>query len=67
MATISETETLEAYRRPGDSCEKITEADGRVASEVLLGFYLRPEWLWCRPLSKVADVCRELGVRKIWG
>jgi Uma2 family endonuclease len=56
------SETLTAYRLAGGSYQRIPEADGRVASDVLPGFYLRPEWLWRRPLPKAADVRRELGV-----
>jgi Uma2 family endonuclease len=32
-------------------------------SSVLPGFYLRPEWLWHRPLPKVLSVLKEFGVR----
>lgn len=31
-------------------------------SKVLDGFYLRVEWLWQKPLPKVADLLKELGV-----
>jgi Uma2 family endonuclease len=42
--------------------QRIAEAEGRIASEVLPGFFLRPEWLWRDPLPRVRDVLRELGV-----
>ncbi len=56
------TDNLEAFRREGDAFRPIAGAEGRVASEVLPGFFLRPAWLWQDPLPKVRDVLRELGV-----
>jgi Uma2 family endonuclease len=58
------TKTVEASRRDSENGEfrPIVEADGRVASEVLPGFFLCPEWLWSEPLPKVKDVVRTLGV-----
>jgi Uma2 family endonuclease len=55
-------EKLEASRLVGGTFEQIAEIDGRVASEVLPRFFLRPKWLWQEPLPKVRDVLRELGV-----
>jgi Uma2 family endonuclease len=36
--------------------------DDKIASAVLPGFYLRPSWLWQKPLPRVAGVLREMGV-----
>jgi Uma2 family endonuclease len=36
--------------------------DDKIASGVLPGFYLRPSWLWQKPLPRVAGVLREMGV-----
>ena len=36
------------------------DAEGKVHSSALPGFFLRVEWLWNRP--KVLDALRELGV-----
>lgn len=36
---------------------------GRVASAAVPGFYLRPGWLWQRPLPSKRDVLRELDPR----
>jgi Uma2 family endonuclease len=36
--------------------------DDKIASAVLPGFFLRPSWLWQRPLPRVAGVLREMGV-----
>lgn len=38
------------------------EADGVYRSRVLPEFWLRVPWLWQRPLPRVADVAREIGV-----
>lgn len=56
------TDNLEAFHRAGGAFRPIAEAEGRVASEVLPGFFLRPDWLWQDPLPKVREVLRELGV-----
>jgi Uma2 family endonuclease len=54
---------LEVSRREGEAFhfQPIAESEGRVASEILPGFYLQPAWLWQEPLPKVRDVLRELG------
>lgn len=36
--------------------------EGRVHSKVLDGFYLSVEWLWQKPMPKVAPLLREMGV-----
>ena len=36
--------------------------DDKIASSVLPGFYLRPSWLWQKPLPRAAGVLREMGV-----
>jgi Uma2 family endonuclease len=37
--------------------------DGNIyRSRVLGGFWLRPEWLWQRPLPNVVDIAREIGI-----
>ena len=56
------SQTLEASRLEDAAYRPIAEADGRVSSAVLPGFFLRPEWLWRQPLPKVRDVLRDLGV-----
>jgi Uma2 family endonuclease len=55
------SETVETSRLAGGAFERIAEVDGRIASEKLPGFFLRPEWLWQEPLPNVRDVLRELG------
>ena len=52
---------VEAYTLTEDAYRRIEEADGRIASLVLPGFFLRPAWLWQEPLPRVRDVLQELG------
>lgn len=42
--------------------ESVVPVDDRLASEVIPGFWLKPEWLWAKPQPKVLDCLRELGV-----
>jgi Uma2 family endonuclease len=42
--------------------QRILEADGKISSVVLPGFYMRPQWLWQEPLPKFMEVLREMGV-----
>jgi Uma2 family endonuclease len=54
---------LEAYALGADGLyHRIEEVEGRVASVLLPGFFLRPPWLWQERLPRVRDVLRELGV-----
>ena len=41
---------------------RLIEAGGKLDSKVLRGFYLRTEWLWQRPLPKLARVMKELHI-----
>lgn len=41
----------------------IPEADGKIASVVLKGFYFRPKWLQAADLPTVGSVLKELGAR----
>ena len=57
------TRQVEANAPRGKRYHRIAEDDdGRLASRVLKGFFLRPEWLWKQPLPRVATILRELGV-----
>jgi len=40
--------------------QRVNEQDGRLASVVIPGFWIRPEWLWQEPLPRVMDCLREL-------
>ena len=60
------SERFDAYRLidnpAGARFDRIEERADRVDSVVLPGFFLRPSWLWTRPLPRVHEVLRELGV-----
>jgi Uma2 family endonuclease len=47
----------------GGKYEAIAEVDGKLASKVLPGFYLRTRWLLRRVLPSRRSVLRELGVK----
>lgn len=54
-------ERLAAYSlMAGTTYQPIVAAEGKVASHVVNGFYLRPEWLWCERPPKVPVILREL-------
>ena len=55
-------ERVEAYSLGEGGYRRINEADRKISSAALPGFYLRPRWLWQRPLPKVVDALREMGV-----
>ena len=38
------------------------EKEGKIASKVLKGFYLKPAWLWQKPEPDVIALLKELGV-----
>ncbi len=41
----------------------IAQSDRRIASTVIPGFYLRPEWLWKEKLPDVLTILAELNIR----
>jgi Uma2 family endonuclease len=54
---------LRAYQRGADGrFAPIDEADGKIASQVLAGFWVRPSDLWQDPLPSTVTVLQELGV-----
>jgi Uma2 family endonuclease len=63
------SQTVEAYSlaspTPGASSvyALIPEHDGRIASTVLQGFYLKPAWLWQVPLPGISNSLREMGIQ----
>ena len=42
---------------------QLVDQEGKLASRVLPGFYLKTDWLWQDPLPAELGVLRELGVR----
>jgi Uma2 family endonuclease len=55
-------QTIHAHRLLGSAYTIIPEENGKIASDVLPGFYLRGEWLWKSPRPWVITVLKELGV-----
>jgi Uma2 family endonuclease len=54
-------ERVEAYLLAADKeYHAITPIVGKIASVIVPGFYLRPEWLWQKPLPEVRVVLNEL-------
>lgn len=51
---------VEAYRLVDGEYQSIAHDQGRVASSVLGGFYLREEWLWRAELPKVRETLQEI-------
>ncbi len=57
------SQRVEAYTLSDDAVyQRITETDGRIASAILPGLFLRPSWLWADRRPKVLDALGELGV-----
>ena len=57
------SQTVEAYARQGETFVEITEIEGKLASSVVPGWYLRPAWLWQQPRVDVRVALAELGVK----
>jgi Uma2 family endonuclease len=56
------SQTLEAYALRRGRYAEIDARKGAVRSIVLPGFYVKPEWLFRRPLPKVLAIQKELGL-----
>lgn len=52
------------YQRGADGLYQSVplDAEGIYRSAVVSGFWLRAEWLWQRPLPKITDILRQLGL-----
>lgn len=58
------SQRLEAYARgTGGKYRPIEEAEERMTSSVVPGFFLRPEWVLGRLPPRIAQALRELGTR----
>jgi len=51
---------LEAYTLLDGRYTPIPEREGRIASLVVPGWYMRPAWLWGEPRTSVLDGLAEL-------
>ena len=56
------SQRLEAYALRRGAYVLIPEKDGKIASGVIRGFWLKTEWFWQRSLPAELDVLKELGV-----
>lgn len=55
------SQAIEAYRLDtSGKYQRFFERDGKLASEVVTGFYVRPEWLWTDPQKDVLAALAEL-------
>jgi len=45
-----------------DVFERLSAQDGVQCSQVLEGFWVRPDWLWQRPLPNVVEIAKEIGI-----
>ena len=54
---------IEGYGLRGKKYQPMDLANGTVRSEVIKGFYVRPNWLWQKPRPPVLKVLKELGVK----
>ena len=41
---------------------RVEPVDEKLVSEVIPGFWLRPEWLWQRPKPRLFDCLAEMGI-----
>jgi Uma2 family endonuclease len=54
-------EVMEAYRLSSNGMfEQIPEQDDRLTSQIVPGFFMRPDWLWQSPPPPLLGVLREL-------
>jgi Uma2 family endonuclease len=57
------SQRMEAYTLEGGEFVALESKKGVIRSALLDGFYLRSAWLWRRPLPKVVEIQKELGIR----
>jgi Uma2 family endonuclease len=57
------SQRLEAYALTRGEFVELEPRNGELHSALLDGFYLRPAWLWRKPLPKVLTIQKELGLR----
>lgn len=56
-------QVVEAYHLSMEGLyQQISEQEGRIASQVVSGFFLKPAWLWQSPAPEVVDLLRELRI-----
>ncbi|HUE30331.1 MAG TPA: Uma2 family endonuclease [Verrucomicrobiae bacterium] len=52
--------TLEPYGLVDGRYTPIPESEGRIASAIVPGWYVRPAWLWAEPRTSELDALAEL-------
>jgi Uma2 family endonuclease len=55
------SQRVEIYALRAGKYHLLRERDGAIASRVLKGFKLKPEWLWREKRPRIRDVMKELG------
>jgi Uma2 family endonuclease len=55
------SQSVEIYSLRAGKYRLLPERAGKIASRVLKGFYLKPEWLWREKLPRLRDVLKEMG------
>jgi Uma2 family endonuclease len=58
------SKTVEVSRLENGRYARVSLCDGKLVSQIVPGFYLRPEWLWSDPRPKLLVVLAELGIRQ---
>ena len=53
---------MAVYRLEQGRYERIKPEEGIYRSKAVPGFWLKPEWLWQKPLPRVLDIAREMGI-----
>lgn len=56
--------TVEAYRLDKNKYVPIAKKAGRIASAILPGFFIQPDWLWKSPLPKVSATLRRITAKR---
>jgi Uma2 family endonuclease len=56
------SKTMAMYRLGEEGYRRVELKEGIYRSEVVPGFWLRPEWLWQEPLPNVLEIARDLDI-----
>ncbi len=57
------SQRVEVYALRDGKYQVIAEQEGRIASSVVPGWYVKPQWLWQKELPDVLEILGELGIR----
>ncbi len=56
------SQVVEAYALADGAYRQLPAGEGRIASQIVPGFFVKLAWLWQSPPPKLLDLLRELGV-----